>query len=183
MNLIRDAAILDLQRRNVEVLQEQLRQTRDRFNVGEVTRTDVAQAESRLAAARAQVLTAESNFTTSRSTYRQVIGVEPGRLAPATPVDRLSPSVLPQAIIEARARQPLVTTAMFNVDAAVWQVKIAESSLYPTLSVVGSAQQSYGSTQSLTALQASPPRSADSSVSPCIKAGPNTRPSARPRKR
>jgi len=153
MNLIRDAAILDLQRRNVEVLQEQLRQTRDRFNVGEVTRTDVAQAESRLAAARAQVLTAESNFTTSRSTYRQVIGVEPGRLAPATPVDRLSPSVLPQAIIEARARQPLVTTAMFNVDVAVWQVKIAESSLYPTLSVVGSAQQSYGSTQSLTALQ------------------------------
>src|SRR5262245_497275 len=48
MNLLRDAAILDLQRRNVEVLQEQLRQTRDRFNVGEVTRTDVAQSESRL---------------------------------------------------------------------------------------------------------------------------------------
>ena len=44
MNLLRDTAILDLQRRNVEVLQEQLRQTRDRFNVGEVTRTDVAQA-------------------------------------------------------------------------------------------------------------------------------------------
>ena len=54
MNLIRDAAILDLQRRNVEVLQEQLRQTRDRFNVGEVTRTDVAQSELRLAAARAR---------------------------------------------------------------------------------------------------------------------------------
>ena len=50
MNLLRDSAILDLQRRNVEVLQEQLRQTRDRFNVGEVTRTDVAQSESRLAA-------------------------------------------------------------------------------------------------------------------------------------
>jgi outer membrane protein len=49
MNLLRDTAILDLQRRNVEVLQEQLRQTRDRFNVGEVTRTDVAQSESRLA--------------------------------------------------------------------------------------------------------------------------------------
>ena len=45
MNLLRDSAILDLQRRNVEVLQEQLRQTRDRFNVGEVTRTDVAQAD------------------------------------------------------------------------------------------------------------------------------------------
>ena len=146
MNLIRDAAILDLQRRNVEVLQEQLRQTRDRFNVGEVTRTDVAQSESRLAAARAPMLTAESNYTTSRATYRQVIGVEPGKLAPASPVDRLSPQSLPQAIIEARARHPAVTTAMFNVDAALFQVKIAESSLYPTLNVVGSAQQNYGST-------------------------------------
>jgi outer membrane protein len=153
MNLIRDAAILDLQRRNVEVLQEQLRQTRDRFTVGEVTRTDVAQSESRLAAARASMLTAESNFTTSRSTYRQVIGVEPGTLAPASPVDRLSPKSLPQAVIEARARHPSVTTAMFNVDAALFQVKIAESSLYPTLSVVGSAQQNYGSTTALQTLE------------------------------
>ena len=153
MNLIRDAAILDLQRRNVEVLQEQLRQTRDRFNVGEVTRTDVAQSESRLAAARAQVLTAESNFTTSRSTYRQVIGVEPGRLAPAAPVDRLSPAALQPAIIEARARHPSVTTAMFNVDAAVFQVKIAESSLYPTVNMVGSAQKGYGSTSALTGIE------------------------------
>jgi outer membrane protein len=153
MNLIRDAAILDLQRRNVEVLQEQLRQTRDRFNVGEVTRTDVAQAESRLAAARATMLTAESNYTASRATYRQVIGTDPGRLAPASPVDRLSPRSLPQAVKEARARHPSVTTAMFNVDAAVFQVKIAESALYPTLSVVGNVQQSYGSQQSLSSLE------------------------------
>jgi outer membrane protein len=153
MNLIRDAAILDLQRRNVEVLQEQLRQTRDRFNVGEVTRTDVAQAESRGAASRASMLTAESNYTTSRSAYRQVIGVEPGRLEPASPVDRLSPRSLPVAIIEARARHPSVTTAMFNVDAALLQVKIAESSLYPTLNMVGSAQKNFGSTSSLTTLE------------------------------
>src|SRR5205085_3109440 len=55
MNVLRDTAILDLQRRNVQVLQEQLKQARDRFNVGEVTRTDVAQSESRLAAAQSQV--------------------------------------------------------------------------------------------------------------------------------
>src|SRR6266446_10489390 len=84
MDLLRDSALLDLQRRNVEVLQEQLRQTRDRFNVGEVTRTDVAQAESRLAAGRSQVLAAESNYVTSKAVYRQVIGVEPGRLSPGT---------------------------------------------------------------------------------------------------
>ncbi|MCX7311237.1 MAG: TolC family outer membrane protein [Hyphomicrobiales bacterium] len=149
MNLIRDAAILQLQRSNVEVLQEQLRQTRDRFNVGEVTRTDVAQSESRLAASRASMLTAESNYTTSRSNYRQVVGVEPGTLEPASPVDRLSPQSLNVGIREARERHPSVTTAMFNIDAAVFQVKIAESSLYPTLNVVGSAQQNYGSTAAL----------------------------------
>jgi outer membrane protein len=106
-----------------------------------------------LAAARAQMLTAESNFTTSRSTYRQVIGVEPGTLAPASPVDSLSPRSLPAAVVEARTRHPAVTTAMFNVDAAQFQVKIAESSLYPSLNLVGSAQQNYGSTSALTVLQ------------------------------
>ena len=153
MNLLRDTAILDLQRRNVEVLQEQLRQTRDRFNVGEVTRTDVAQSESRLAAGRSQMLNAESNYVTSRSTYRQVIGVEPGRLSAATPVDRLSPRTLPQGIVEARASHPAVTTAMFSVDAALLQVKIAEGALYPTLNVVGSANKNFGSTSSLVTLE------------------------------
>jgi outer membrane protein len=153
MNLIRDIAIFDLQRSNVEVLQEQLRQTRDRFAAGEVTRTDVAQAESRLAAARATLLGAQSNVVTSRASYRQVVGVDAGRMEPAAPVDRLSPRVLPEAVRESRARHPSVTTAMFNVEAAVLQVKIAESSLYPTLSVVGSAQQNYGSASSLAILQ------------------------------
>jgi outer membrane protein len=139
-----------MQRSNVEMLQEQLRQTRNRFAVGEVTRTDVAQSESRLASARATMLTAESNYITSKSTYRQVIGVEPGTLAPASPVDRLSPQTLQAGVEEARARHPSVTTAMFNVDAAVFQVKIAESALYPTLNLVGSAQQSYGSALTTT---------------------------------
>ncbi len=70
MDVLRDSALLDLQRRNVEVLQEQLRQTRDRFKVGAVTRTDVAQAESRLAQGRATVLTAESQYVRSRANYR-----------------------------------------------------------------------------------------------------------------
>ncbi len=152
MNLIRDTAIFDLQRRNVEVLQEQLRQTRDRFNVGEVTRTDVAQSESRLAAGRSAMLNAEANVTTSRSTYRQVIGTDPGRLAAAAPVDRFLPVALREAVSQARANHPSVTTAMHNVDVAQWQVKVAEGALYPTLNIVGSAQKSYGSAQSLSVL-------------------------------
>ena len=85
MDLLRDGALLELQRRNVEVLQEQLRQTRDRFIVGEVTRTDVAQAETRLAQGRADVLTAEASYARSRAVYRQVIGVEASILVPAAP--------------------------------------------------------------------------------------------------
>ena len=151
MNLLRDSAIFDLQKRNVEVLQEQLRQTRDRFNVGEVTRTDVAQSESRLAAGRSQVLTAESNFKASGATYRQVIGNNPGKLTPGTPVDRFSPPSLPVAVDFASATHPAVNTAQYNVDVAQLQVKVAEGSLYPTLSVQGNVQQSNES--SLTSLK------------------------------
>jgi outer membrane protein len=143
MNLLRDSAILDLQRRNVEVLQEQLRQTRDRFNVGEVTRTDVAQSESRLAAGRSQVLNAEATYKSSVATYRQVIGVEPGKLAPASPVDRFSPQMLPAAIGLGTATHPAVTSAQYNVDAALLQVKVSEAALYPTLALQGNVQQAY----------------------------------------
>ncbi len=107
MNLLRDSALLELQRSNVTVLEATLRQTRDRFNVGEVTRTDVAQAESRLAAGRSSLLTAESNYITSRANYRQVIGVEPGRLVPAMPVDRFSPRNLAGALARARTEHPI----------------------------------------------------------------------------
>jgi outer membrane protein len=155
MNLIRDAAILDLQRSNVEVLTEQLRQTQDRFKVGEVTRTDVAQAESRLAGGRATMLSAQSSYVTSRAAYRQIIGVEAAKLAPATPVDRLSPRAPRQAVEYARAKHPSVTVAMFNVDAAILQVKIAEGALYPTLSLQANAQQTNGPAASLAMLKTS----------------------------
>jgi outer membrane protein len=99
------------------------------------------------------MLQAESNYTSSRSTYRQVIGVEPGRLDPASPVDRLSPSKLEQGIVMARSQHPAVTTSMFNVDSAVFAVKVAEASLYPTLTAVGSVQKSYGSSSVLSNLE------------------------------
>ena len=153
MNLLRDSAILDLQRRNVEVLQEQLRQTRDRFNVGEVTRTDVAQSESRLAAGRSQVLSAEANYKASAATYRQVIGSNPGKLSPGSPVDRFSPSSLPGAIGSATASHPAVTTAQYNVDVAQLAVKVAEGALYPTVSVQGNFQKNYATVGNLNTIE------------------------------
>ncbi len=143
MNLLRDQAILDLNRRNVEVLTEQLKQTRDRFNVGEVTRTDVAQAESRLAAGRSALLGAQSNYVTSQANYRRVIGVDPGRLDPGTPVDRLSPATLPGAIIAGETDSPSVLAAMYGVDIAELAVKISEGALYPNLSLTAGVTKSY----------------------------------------
>ncbi len=143
MNLLRDQAILDLNRRNVEVLTEQLKQTRDRFNVGEVTRTDVAQAESRLAAGRSALLGAQSNYVTSQANYRRVIGVDPGRLDPGTPVDRLSPPTLPGAVTEGENQSPSVLATMYGVDIAELAVKISEGALYPNLSLTASASKNY----------------------------------------
>jgi outer membrane protein len=143
MNLIRDQAILDLNRRNVEVLTEQLKQTRDRFNVGEVTRTDVAQAESRLAAGRSQLLQAQSNYITSQANYRRVIGVNPGRLAPGTPVDRLSPSTVQRAIVAGETQSPSVLAAAYGVDVAELAVKISEGALYPNLGITAAYTQQY----------------------------------------
>jgi len=143
MNLLRDEAILDLNRSNVEVLTEQLKQTRDRFNVGEVTRTDVAQSESRLAAGRSALLGAQSNYVTSQANYRRVIGVDPGKLAPGTPVDRFSPLTLPGAITAGETQSPSVLAAAYGVDIAELAVKISEGSLYPNLALTASAAKNY----------------------------------------
>jgi len=146
MNLLRDGGVLELQRSNLEVLTEQLRQTKARLESGNVTATDVSQAEARLNVGRTALFTAEANYASSRAVYRQVIGLEPGRLAPAAPVDRFVPNNLPAAMAAGIAQSPLVITAQHNVDVAIHQVKVAEGALYPTLSVQGSVQQSYEQT-------------------------------------
>src|SRR6266513_3572771 len=82
MDYLRDSAIVEVQKSNVRVLEQTLKQTRDRFNVGEVTRTDVAQSEAQLAAGRTQLLAAEATLTTTRANFRRIIGDEPQALAP-----------------------------------------------------------------------------------------------------
>ena len=77
MDYLRDAAIVEVNKSNVRVLEQTLKQTRDRFDVGEVTRTDVAQSEAQLAAGKTQELQAESNLNATRSNYRRIIGSEP----------------------------------------------------------------------------------------------------------
>ncbi|MFI5015205.1 MAG: TolC family outer membrane protein [Hyphomicrobiales bacterium] len=145
MNVLRDTATLNLQKSNVDVLEEQLRQTRDRFNVGEVTRTDVAQAESRLEGAHSQVSAAEATLKGDIATYRQIIGVEPKTLAPGRPVDQLIPATLDAALRVAFAGNPAIVSAFHNVDAAELQVKVAEAALGPSVALQAQVQQQYDS--------------------------------------
>lgn len=146
MDYLRDSAIVEVQRSNTRVLEQTLKQTRDRFNVGEVTRTDVAQSEAQLAAGRTQLLTAESNLTTTRANYRRIIGTEPTSLAPGSPVDRFLPTTLAAAVDRSLVENPNVTAAMYGIDVSHLQVKVNEGALFPTVTLQGSVQQSYEST-------------------------------------
>ncbi|MGD0722983.1 MAG: TolC family outer membrane protein [Roseiarcus sp.] len=143
MNVLRDTAILDLDRNNVEVLQEQLRQTRDRFTVGEVTRTDVAQAEASLAGAQATALAAQSTLQTSIANYRQTIGEEPRNLAPVKPVEKPLPRTLAEAIAISLVEHPAIVGSLFGVDAAALNIKIIEGALYPTIGLTGQVSQRF----------------------------------------
>ena len=143
MNVLEDTAILDLDNNNVQVLQEQLRETRDRFTVGEVTRTDVAQAEASLASAQAIALSAVATLQAAVATYRQVIGDQPGSLAPVKPIVRPLPRTLPEAITISQVEHPAITAQLDGVDAAQLQIKIAEGALYPQVSVSASASNNY----------------------------------------
>src|SRR5271154_637214 len=143
MDYLRDAAIVEVQRSNTRVLEQTLKQTQDRFNVGEVTRTDVAQSEAQLAAGRTQQLQAESNLTTTRSNFRRIIGNEPVALAPGSPVDRFLPGALPAAVELSLTENPNVTSSMFGIDVNFLTVKVNEGALLPTVTVQAAVQQSY----------------------------------------
>src|SRR4051794_12303616 len=146
MDYLRDSAIVEVQKSNVRVLEQTLKQTKDRFNVGEVTRTDVAQSEAQLAAGRTQLTTAESNLVTTKANFRRIIGSEPVALAPGSPVDRYLPGSLAAAVELGLIQNPNVTSAMFGIDVSFLQVKVAEGALFPTVTLQTSVQQAYEQT-------------------------------------
>lgn len=149
MDYLRDSAIVEVQKSNVRVLEQTLKQTRDRFNVGEVTRTDVAQSEAQLAAGKTQLLTAEAQLVTTKSNFRRIIGNEPEALAPGSPVDRYLPGTLPTAVELGLTENPNVTAAMFGIDVSYLQVKVNEGALLPVVTLQAAVQQTYESTMTL----------------------------------
>ncbi|MEH6721840.1 MAG: TolC family outer membrane protein [Aurantimonas endophytica] len=148
MDVLRDRQIAALRRENLGFLQEQVRAAGARFEVGEGTRTDVAQAESQQALATALLNSALSQVAASEATYFDVIGDPPTDLEPG----RAPMSVLPRSVDSAFAisqqEHPAILATLAAVDAAAFQVKSAEGALLPQLSVVGQIDDTYSLSRS-----------------------------------
>ncbi|WP_371432065.1 TolC family outer membrane protein [Novosphingobium sp.] len=134
MDVIRDQAIVGLNRSNVQVLEVNLKATSDRFEIGDVTRTDVAQSNSRLALARGQLRQAEANLVTSRETYIQVVGKVPADLEAPPPLPGL-PATPDDAVQIALANNPDLQAAQEQSKAAGFETKAAGASRLPKLSL------------------------------------------------
>ena len=137
MNVVRDQAVLELNKNNEKVLKRQLEAARDRFRVGEVTRTDVAQAEARLARATADRIGSAGDLISSRAVFRNVIGDWPGTLKSAKPLAGL-PASEEEAVNLARGNAPSVFAARFDERAARDNVRVNRSDFLPVLDLEGS---------------------------------------------
>jgi TolC family type I secretion outer membrane protein len=137
MNVIRDRQILTLRQRNVVVLQEQLKAAQERFNVGEVTRTDVAQAQARLALSHSQVAAAQATLAASVASFVEIVGHSPGSLK-YPKLAKLPPN-LDGAVATAERINPQVLAAAFVAEAAQNDVGVARAGLLPSVSLQASA--------------------------------------------
>ncbi|MDB5314944.1 MAG: secretion protein [Rhodospirillales bacterium] len=133
-NVIRDVELQRLRNNNVSVLTRQLQATNERFRVGEITRTDVAQAESRLAGARADRSQAEGNAQTSRATFERQIGIPPRQLSPPQPLANPTRTSA-EAVERAGTNNPTVVAALFDEAAARDLIDVNFSALLPQASV------------------------------------------------
>lgn len=132
MDVIRAIEFVDLRQNNVRVLQEEVRAANDRFEVGEVTRTDVAQAESRLAEAQANLVAAEGDVETARESFNLAVGRFPGSLAPPPPLPRTADSLDSARSIALRGH-PDIQQAQRLVSVAEINVARAEAAVLPSL--------------------------------------------------
>lgn len=135
-DLLAARAVLDFANQNETRLRRQLQATQDRFDVGEVTRTDVAQADARLSGAIADRTEAEGAVASAIASYRRVINQEPAGLVVPPPLDLL-PGTENEAQNIAEDLNPSIAAAQYNLAAARADVDVAESSLLPRLSVRG----------------------------------------------
>jgi outer membrane protein len=131
----RDQEGLRIRQENVSVLQHQLEESQARFDVGEITRTDVAQSQSRLAAAQAQYQSAVAQLAISRANYAAVVGQNPGDLAPEPSLAFLMPSNVDDAFTIAEQNSPLLRAPQFAEQASRARVAGARAERMPSISL------------------------------------------------
>jgi len=142
LDVVRDQALVEVQRNNVEVLRKQLEATQDRFRVGEVTRTDVAQAESSLAQAQGQLVSQQGQLEISRAEYVRAVGHPPGRLI--LPRERPAlPATREEALSLAATSNFSVISATFAELAARDNIDVVRGQLLPQISVIGTLSRTY----------------------------------------
>jgi len=142
LDVVRDQALLQVNQNNVAVLRKQLEATQDRFRVGEVTRTDVAQAEASLAQAVGQLVTAQGNLEISREEYVRAVGHPPGTLM--LPRDRPTlPATQEEAASLAANNNFNVVSAQFAELAARDNIDFVRGQLLPQVSLVGTLSRSF----------------------------------------
>jgi outer membrane protein len=124
--------VVALRQSNVRLITQELRAARDRFDVGEITRTDVSIAEARLAASRAALASAEGQLMIAREAYKAATGAYPRSLAPLPKAPAL-PRSMEEAQAVARATHPLIRQAQHQVTVADLQVDVAEANRAPTI--------------------------------------------------
>ncbi len=143
MDVIRDRRLVSYRAESLEFLNELVRAERTRFEVGESTRTDVAQAEGRQADAQALLTRARANLQSSIAVYRQLIGKEPNGLSmPSDIVDKL-PKNIDAALQLALGQHPSILARNYAVDQAMFDVKSAESEFLPSVVLQGTAERGY----------------------------------------
>lgn len=138
--------ILSLRQNYVNVISEELRATRDRFDVGEVTKTDVSLAEAQLAEARAALASADGDVRVAREAYKAKVGRYPGKLA-VPPRAPALPRTVEAALAVTRREHPSVIQQQHLVKAADFSVEYAKANLRPTVGVSGTFGLSGGMTE------------------------------------
>ena len=133
MDVIRDRAIVELNQNNIRVLGTNLQATRDRFEIGDVTRTDIAQSEARLELARSSLALADARLAASVENYKRVIGEPPEDLAPPPPLPPL-PTTAEEAVRIAIVNNPDLDAAIRQAEAAGFDVRVARGLRLPTIS-------------------------------------------------
>ena len=142
LNVVRDQAVLDLNTNNESVLARQLKAVKDRFSVGEVTRTDVSQAKARLASAKSARIQAEGNLTSSRASYQRIFGVAPADLSKPA-MGLAMPESLETVVAAAVKNNPTALVGVHNKAAAEAALSGVKGERLPTLTAQGSVARSY----------------------------------------